>query len=263
MTRPRPFSVYATLGNTAPAAPPILLILSTHVLRHARDVVLQRRVRRRASRSAALRQRVPEAHRHHRLPLLRVPVHVHRQLAPETLRPLRPVEHQQPPLVGRIARVRHLPIGVRQPHLLRHDHRDALHGPQHAGEHGRVRPQLVHRPELVDRLRPDERVHVHHPHQLRRARPILAELRPHLVEHVVAHGCVVVVRLSRIVHQRQVQDPVVPEQPVPLARRARRYGRAVRVDVVRPRRIRVQDDVVQRLRRVPDQTLPVSRAASR
>ena len=52
-------------------------------LRDAGNVVLKRGVRGGRSQAAALGERVAEAHRHHRLALLQVPVHVDVELPAE------------------------------------------------------------------------------------------------------------------------------------------------------------------------------------
>ena len=172
---------------------------------------------------------------------------VYRRDAAEALRPLRPVHQQQPAGVFGVAGVRHLAVRVRRAHMLGDDHRDAFDRAEHPGEDCGVRSQLVHRAEGVRRLRADEGVDVHDPRQLGRADAVAPRLRPHLVEQVVVRRRAVVYRHARVVHQRQMHNAVVAEQPVRLAGGGRRDGRAVRVDVVRGRGVGVQYHVVERL----------------
>jgi hypothetical protein len=164
--------------------------------------------------SAPLSQRVPEADRNDGLTLLVVAVHVDNHLAAEPLIPLRAIDHQDAPRVGPVTGIRDLTIGVGQSHLLGNDDWNALDCSQHAGQQRGIRADLVHRPEIGNRLHSDERANVHHPDQFRGPYTVLAHQRPDLVEHVIGHGRVMVVGLTRVVHQRQVQKSVVADQPV-------------------------------------------------
>ncbi len=82
-------------------------------LRDAGYVVLQGRVGGGGPGAAAFGERVAEAHGHHGLALLEVPVDVDVELPPEALRPLRAVEQQHAARVGAVAGVCDLAVHVR------------------------------------------------------------------------------------------------------------------------------------------------------
>ena len=186
------------------------------------------------------------------LALLRVAVDVEHELAAEALRPLSSVDQQRASLGVGGAAVGDLAVGVRKAHLFGHDDGDAFYRAQHAGQQGGVRAEFVHRAKLLYGLRADEGVDIHNPRQLRGARAVLAQQSAQFVEHIVGYGGVVIVRLRRVVHKRQMQDAVVAKQPLRLSRRRSRYGCAVGVDVVRSGGVGVQDDVVQHFRHIAD-----------
>ncbi len=139
-----------------------------------------------------------------------------------------------------VAAVGHLAVGVRFRHLLGHDDGDAVHLGQLTVEQRGLGPQLVQRAELVDAQRLDVGSHVGDVGQLRRSHAVLAQQAARLVEHVGGGRGAVVLALRGVVHQRQVQQPIEPQQPMGLAGRGRGDGRVVGVDVVLRGRVGVQ-----------------------
>ena len=135
------------------------------------------------------------------------------------------------PLCVGVAPAGHLAVGVGQAHLLRHDDRYALHRAELAGQHRGLRAELVQCAEAVDAQRLDEGVDVGYVGQFRGAHPVLAQLAANLVEHIGADRRVVVVGHGRIVHQRQVQQPVEPDEEMTRPGGVGRDGGPVGVDV--------------------------------
>ena len=211
---------------------------------------------RRAAAARPFHKRQPHTHHHDVLPLLNVPRRFNHQLPAKPQPPLRPVHNQQPPLVVRAAPVRHLAVRVRRRQLLRHNHRNPVHLRQLPVQQRRLRPQLVQRPKLINPQRLDVSPHIGNVRQFRRAHAVLPQQPPRFVEHIRVGPGGMIVPLPRVIHQRQMRQPVKTHQPVRLARRGRADRGPVGVDVVRRGRIRIQQHVVNHLHRVPHQRAP-------